>query len=135
MMRQTGTAVFLACVALALSATGCSSQNTRLEQHKKTFESLGATAAAIIEVWVGGQVSGTYARAALEKTFQLVEKERAALTTAPATLQDPRGAELSQKAERLSRLLADLMRDVAGGDGASARQHISEIPIRAAEQR
>jgi hypothetical protein len=134
-MMWRPVAVFLTCVALAFSATGCSRQDTRLEQHKKTFESLGATTAATIDAWVGGQVSGTFARAALEKTFQLVEQERTALAKAPEALQDPRGAALSQKAERLSRLLADLMLDVAAANGASARQHVSEIPIRSAEQR
>jgi len=121
-------------VALASSAIGCTAQDTRLEQHKRTFESLGATTAATIHVWLGGQVSGTYTRVTLEKTLQLVEQERADLASAPQALQDPRGAALSQQAERLSRLLAALMLDVTAANGASARQHVGEIPIRPVEQ-
>jgi hypothetical protein len=126
-------AVLLTCAALVFCATGCSRQDTRLAQHKKAFESLGATADAIVQDWLGGQVSGTYARAALEKTFQLVEQERAALASRPQALHDPRGAALSQNSERLSRLIADLMLDVADADGASARRHVAEIPIRPVE--
>lgn len=133
MSRFAGVAVFLTCAALALGAAGCGRQDTRLEQHKKKFESLGATTAVTIDVWLGGQVSGTYARAALETTFQLVERERNALAKAPQALQDPRGAALSERAERLSRLLAGLMVDVATGNGTSAREHVSQIPIRPAE--
>jgi len=83
--------------------------------------------------WLAGKVSGTFARAALEKTFQLAEQERAVLAKVPATLQDPRGAALSQKAERLSRVLASLVADVAAADGVAARQHVSAIPIRPTE--
>ena len=128
-------ALLLTGAAVALSATGCSRQDFRLEQHQHTFESLGATTAAITDVWLAGQISGTYARAALETTFQLAEQERAVLTKTPRTLQDSRGAALSQQAERLSRVLADLMLDVAAADDASARQHLSDIPIRPTESR
>jgi hypothetical protein len=133
MARRGTVAVFLTCAGLALSATGCGRQDTRLEQHRKVFESLGATTAVTIDAWLAGNVSGTYARTALEKTFQLVEQERTALAKAPQALQDPRGAALSQGAERLSRLLAGLMLDVAAANAASARQHVSEIPIRPSE--
>jgi hypothetical protein len=129
MARLRSFAVCFACAALALSATGCSRQDARLEQHKKKFESLGATTAFTIDVWLAGDASGTYTRTALETTFQLVEQERSALTKA-RSLQDPRGAELSERAERLSRLLANLIADVATADGASARQHVRQIPIR-----
>jgi len=133
MARLRRFAVCLACAALALSATDCSRQDARLEQHKKKFESLGATTAFTIDVWLAGEVSGTYTRTALETTFQLVEQERSALAKAPRWLQDPRGAALSVRAERLSRLLADLIADVGTADGASARQHVRQIPIRPPE--
>ena len=122
--------VLLTYAAVALSATGCSRQDARLEQHRKTFESLGATTAAIIDVWLAGEISGTYARASLEKTFQLTEQERAVLTKTPEVLQDARGAALSQQAERLSRVVAGLLLDVAAADGVSARRRVNDIPIR-----
>ena len=134
-MRWPGVAACVILAGLAGGACGCSRHDARLEQHKKTFESLGATTAAITEAWLTGQVSGTYTRAALENTFQLVEKERTALVKAPETLLDPRGAHLSQVAERLSRLLAAILLDVAAANGASARQHVAEIPISPAQQR
>jgi hypothetical protein len=133
MRWPTGVATCVTLAALALSAAGCSRQDSRLEQHKKNFESLGATTATIMEGWLAGRLSGTYTRAALEKTFQLVEQERSALARAPQSLQDPRGAQLSQTAERLSRLVAAMMLDVTAADGDSARRRVSEIPIRSAE--
>lgn len=134
LMRWSTVATSLTCAALALNANGCSRQDARLEQHRKSFESLGATTVAIVDAWLNGQTSGTYTRAALAKTFQLVEQERTALARAPEALRDPRGASLSQSAERLSRLLAAMDADVAAANGASARQHEAEIPFRPADQ-
>ena len=134
-VRWCSAAVFVTSAVLAFMATGCGGQDARFEQHTRTFESLGATSTAVMDGWLAGKVSGTYARAALEKTFQLAEQERAGLVKVPATLQDPRGAALSQKAERLSRVLANLVADVAAADGVSARQHVGDIPIRPTEPR
>jgi hypothetical protein len=117
-------------MVLALTGSACSRQDARLEQHKQKFESLGETTAAICEAWLGGDVSGTYTRTALEQTFLLVEQERTALAASPETLLDARGAALSQSAERLSRLIATLIHDVQGADDASVRQRLTEIPIR-----
>jgi hypothetical protein len=117
----------VALAAVALSR--CSRQDTRLQQHQEAFESLGATTAAIGEAWLDGSVSGTYTVTALERTFALVEQERTALAATPRTLLDPRGAQLSQSAERLSRLLAALTGDVREADAAAARRHLGEIPI------
>ena len=65
--------------AVAIAAAGCTSQDTRLQQHREKFESLGSSTAAIGESWLGGSTSGTYTGAALQQTFLLVEKERQAL--------------------------------------------------------
>jgi hypothetical protein len=112
-------------------APACSRQDARLEQHKKKFESLGETTAAICEAWLGGDVSGTYTRTALDQTFTLVEQERTGLAASPADLLDPRGAGLSQSAERLSRLIAILSHEVEGAHDASVRHLVTQIPIRA----
>ena len=125
-MRQLATALELAAVLLCV---GCSGQDARLEQHKKNFESLGATTKAIGEAWLSGNVSGTYTRTALEQTFYLVEQERAALASKPEMLQDPRGATLSQDAERLSRVIASMIGDVDTANGNAARQRLASLPI------
>jgi hypothetical protein len=118
----------LSC-ALLLCAASCARQDAKLKQHQEAFESLGSSTQAIVEAWLGGSVSGTYTRTALEQTFLLVEKERTALAAAPEPLLDPRGAHLSQAAERLSRLIAVLIDDIGSADAASARQHAAQIPI------
>jgi hypothetical protein len=120
----------LVIVALALSAA-CSRQDARLEEHKEKFESLGETTAAICEAWLVGDVSGIYTRTALDQTFMLVEQERATLAASPEALLDPRGADLSQSGERLSRLIATLIHEVEGANGASVRQLLTQIPKRA----
>ena len=120
-----------AIVALALTAAACGRQDTRLQQHTDKFESLGETTAAICDAWLNGDVSGTYTHTALDQTFMLVEQERTALAATPEALLDPRGADLSQSSERLSRLIATLIHDVDGANDASVRQRLTQIPIRA----
>jgi hypothetical protein len=108
---------------------GCTRQDTRLEQHKKNLESLGATTKVIADAWLSGDVSGTYARTALDQTFYLVEQERAKLASRPEMLQDARGAALSEDAEQLSRLIAAIIGDVGSADDQSARQRLTSLPI------
>lgn len=115
--------------ALAFSPSGCGRQDTRLQQHQEALESLASTMTAIGEGWLAGDLSGTYTRTALEQTFRLVEQERASLASSPQSLLDPRGAHLSQAAERLSRLLAMMIADVRAADARSARRRLAEIPI------
>lgn len=130
-MRQLAIALELGAVLLC---AGCSRQDARLEEHKKNLESLGATTKVIAEAWLSGDVSGTYTRTALEQTFSLVEQERARLASKPEMLQDPRGATLSQDAERLSRLIASMIGDVGTANGDAARQRLASLPIVPQEQ-
>jgi hypothetical protein len=116
--------------AAVYTTPGCSRQDAQLQQHKEAFESLGATTEAIGRAWLSGAVSGTYTRTALAQTLLLVEQERTALTAAPAALADPRGAALSQQAEKLSRLIAGLISDVRDADGQSARIRLASVPIK-----
>lgn len=134
-MRERSSVSFCVVAVVVLISSACRGQDQRLKQHKETFESLGATTAAIGEAWLSGSLPGTYTRTALEQTFLLVEQERTALAKSPESVLDPRGAQLSQAAERLSRLLAVLIHDVRTADGASARQHLREIPIAPPERR
>jgi hypothetical protein len=123
---------YTSCITVAivgLATAGCSRQDERLQQHQEALQSLGASTAAIGQAWLAGSTSGTYTSTALEQMFVLVEQERTALTRKPASLADPRGAQLSQAAEHLSRLLAQMIDDVESADGRSVRRHLTEIPI------
>jgi hypothetical protein len=116
----------LVALTIALSSA-CSGKDSRLQQHREKLQSLTATTTMIAEAWLSGSVSPTYGRTAFEQTLLLVEKERSAVASNPETLADPRGARLADSADRLSRVLAVLIHDVAAGDRASVRQHASEI--------
>src|SRR3954453_5514642 len=128
---RAGSWIVLAAVAIATA--GCSREDERLQQHREKFESLGSSARVIGEAWLAGSTSGTYTSTALEQTFLLVEKERATLASSPAARVQSRCAELSQAAERLSRLIAAMTRDVRAADAASVRLHVASIPIKPAE--
>jgi hypothetical protein len=111
-----------------LASAACSGTDQRMQQHAEKFRSLAATAVAVGEAWLGGDISGTYARTALEQAFRLTELERTALAGAPANLADSRGSRLSQSAEQLARTLASMMQDVRASDADSLRAHVGGIP-------
>jgi hypothetical protein len=127
--QQRGRASWIIVAAVALGSTSCTRQDERLQQHREKFESLGSSTMAIGEAWLAGSTSGTFTGTALEQTFLLVEQQRSALAARPEALLDPRGAELSQAAERLSRLIATTIGDVRAADTQSVRQHLTTIPI------
>lgn len=129
--RLPGVLLIIAVVAIAFSA--CARQDARLQQHREKFESLRASTKLVGEAWLAGHVSGTYTTTALERIYLLVEQERQTLAAQPAMLADPRGATLSQAAERLSREIAAMMQSVRGADGGSVRRHLASIPIAPAE--
>lgn len=132
-MAQRFTRLFILLALLACA--GCTRLDERLQQHQERLESLGATTAAVGEAWLAGRVSGTYARTALKQTYVLLEQERTALTSEPRALLDPRGARLSEAAERMSRLLAAMMDDVRRADGASVRTTLTRLPIAPSERK
>jgi hypothetical protein len=112
-----------------ISSFGCVTQDARLQQHQEKLESLARTTEAVAAAWLAGSVSGTYAGTALEETSRLLEKERSALAGTPELLVDPRGARLSQRAERMSRLLGLMIHDVDAADGQALRQRITDLGI------
>jgi hypothetical protein len=128
-LNRSSILSYFVMAAVTLTCVTCSWQDERLQQHQEKFESLGSTMVAIGEAWLSGSVSGTYAVTALEQTFHLVEQERASLTASPQALVDPRGARLSEAADRLSRLLAVMIHDVRAANAAAVRQHLAEIPV------
>jgi hypothetical protein len=73
---------------VGFTVTGCGSPAQQLEQHQEKLASLRSSRAAIVEAWLAGSVSGTYAATALEQTLQLVEHERRAFATEPDLLID-----------------------------------------------
>src|SRR4051812_20677526 len=93
--------ISVALAAVALSSGACAREDARIQEHQEKLESLGSTTAAIGQAWLAGDVSETFTRTALEQTFLLVEQERSAVASRPQALLDPRGAQLSQVAERL----------------------------------
>ena len=117
----------LLVVCVFVVYAGCARQDTKLTQHQKAFESLQSTTTAIAGAWLDGHTSGTYTRTSLERTFQLIEQERAALADSPQMLSDPRGAQLSQVAEQMSRVVALMINDVTAANGAAVRKRLADI--------
>ena len=130
MLRWTPARRRPALVTLLLTFAGCARQDQQIQQHNDAFASLAETAAALGDAWLGGAVSGTYTMTAFDRTRRLVEQERTSLAAASSMLADPRGASLSQDAERLSRLLALLVQDVRDADADRARGHLAALPLR-----
>ena len=118
------------CASLALAAaitSGCSPTDVQLEHHAQKVASLRATTLSITEAWLKGDVTGTYAEAALDQAFQLLQKERAAVASTPTDLARPSANALSRDAETMSRVVAALTRDIQSGDGANARRHLHDL--------
>lgn len=120
-------ALLVAASTIAI-ATACASRDAQLQQHREKLASCEASTSAIADAWLAGSVSGTYAVTALQQTLRLVEDERRAFATDPQALLDPRGAQLSQTAERLSRVIAMVMHDIQNADARSVRLHLSDMP-------
>jgi hypothetical protein len=116
--------------ALAIVLTGCSSTQSDVQQHAEKIDSLRASAVAVINAWLAGDASGTYTRATLQRTFQLVEQERAAVAATPEALALPAANSVARAGEDLARVLAALSDAVRRGDGASARRHLGDLPRR-----
>lgn len=123
------TAAFGWFLAAALSSAACGRQDSQIQQRRDALESLGATTHAVVDAWLDGHISGTYTQVALQRTFRLVEQERAALASRPEALIDRRGADLSDAADEFERRLAALLQAVRGADAVAARTHLANIAL------
>jgi hypothetical protein len=65
------------CGIATILTAGCASQDSEVQKHAEKMESLRATTVAVMDAWLAGYVSGEYTRTTLERTFQLVDQERA----------------------------------------------------------
>jgi hypothetical protein len=122
-------AIAAGVLSAVLLTAGCASQQATIQQQQEKLESLGATTQLIGQDWLAGHVSATFAATAFEATLSQVEQQRAVLAGKPSLLVDARAARLSQQAEQLSRLLAQLQHDVTSGDTAALRGRLSSIPL------
>jgi len=116
-------------LAALLLCTACTSQQDTIEQQQEKLESLAASTQLVAQSWLDGHVSKTYAGTAFDTLVAQVEQQRAVLAAKPAILVDPQGGALSQQAEQLSRLIAQMQRNVAAGDTWTLRGQLSAIPL------
>ena len=117
-----------ALTAIVMVATvACASRTRLMTQTAERVESLRSTTIGIGEAWLHGDVSGTYAKVALEETFRLLDKALIELHAEPPLLADPRGSSLSIRAEALGRGIARLMAHIEASEGPAAREDLAAI--------
>src|SRR5436190_17475330 len=118
-----------ALMSVGLSGGSCTLQRSWIQTHQETLDSLSSTTVAIGRAWLAGDVSETFTRIALQRTFVLVEHERRALAATPQALLDSREAHLSDAADRLARILAMMISDVAAADAGAIRRRLTDVPL------
>jgi len=133
-LRCSALLAAVVCVAGAMNSYACSGHDRQIQQHQKALRSLGSTTHAIVEAWLAGNVSGTYAQTALDQTIVLIEQERTAVAASPEILIDPRGANLSDTADQMTRVAAIIIAAVRDGDAAAARHRLASLPLSAKQE-
>ncbi len=116
-----------ALIVIAVVCSGCEGQNARFEDASQSLQSLRATTTTVVHAWLNGDVSDQFARAAIERTYELAEKTRTSLTASPASLSDSRAAALATDCEQLSRALARLGDSIDRGDRAAAQTALNGV--------
>lgn len=113
----------------AVFAAACASEQDTIQQQQEKLESLGASTRLVADDWLAGELPTVYTRTALDAMFRQVEQQRAVLAAKPTTLADARGASLSQQAEQLSRLIAQMQQDVELQNATALRGRLGAIPL------
>jgi hypothetical protein len=116
-------------------AIGCASPDAQLAGHREATTSLTATAEAIGEAWLQGDVSETYAHVALKRTLRLIEDDRRSLALAPRLLSDPQGAAVAARADELSRAVARLSHAIGTGDVGGVRSLLANAVLQKSAKR
>jgi len=119
----------IASILVVLGAASCSRADQQLVDHSEAFQSLSASATTIVDDWLKGAVSGTYALTALDRTYLLVEQERTSLAASASTVIDSRGAALADSASELARHIAGMIAAVRNADARAARQQLEDLPF------
>lgn len=122
----------MAAILVLLCAPSCSRTDQRLVDHADAFQSLATTTVTIVQDWLDGSVSGTFALTALDRTYLLVEQERASLSASPSMVIDSRGASLADTATTLAHDIAVMIAAVRNADAGAARQQLATLPFRKA---
>ena len=78
----------VAVILALLCAPACSRHVKQIEDHQDAFASLSATTRTIVDGWLNGSLSGTFALTALDQTYVLVEQERSSLTATASMVTD-----------------------------------------------
>jgi hypothetical protein len=108
-------------------AIACRTPQQTLTKESRTLGSLRATTAAVGDAWLAGDVSSTFALTALERTMQLLETTRSELVASPRLVANPELAALAQSADRLTRTVGLLWKNVGDRDTAQVRRHLADI--------
>jgi hypothetical protein len=118
---------FWLLLALAPGGVACRGPARVFAEHRQGLDSVQATAAMTVESWMAGNVSQTSARLTLERTQRLLADQQTELSSDPELLATADGSALSQREERLSRLVASLFAAVVDGDHGAARRSLESF--------
>jgi hypothetical protein len=121
-----GRALALALLLLVAS-TACRSEEDQLREHRRQLQSIRSTAIQVGDAWLAGQVSSTYAVAALEATSRLLEQERASLASHPERLARPPVAALLSEIDSTAHALGGLIDDVGVSNPGSVRERLASL--------
>jgi hypothetical protein len=124
----------LLILTLLIASSGCSSASDELQQHHRKIQSLKSTAVSIGRAWTAGQVSSTFASTGLERAFQLLEQERAALASSAVQASRQQFAAAIADAEAASRTIAAMGAAVESGARDAVERHVDELSTRAGKQ-
>jgi hypothetical protein len=117
----------LALALLLVASIACRSQEDQLREHRRQLHSLRSTTVQVGNAWLTGQVSSTYAVAALETTSSLIEQERASLGSNPERLGDRSMTMLLGEIDDAVQTIGALIRHIDAGAQSAVQQQLSTL--------